>query len=209
MDQSTNEIIALLRQAVEAKMGFTLRSPYDFEQLVAALELEHQRNDSANRITPLSISTIKRIWQYVPSNHTPRIGTLSILSRFVGCRDWDDFVKTHAGQSEPVESGFTPERVNTISQIAIGEQLEMEWLPNRMCRVQKISADRFRVVAVKNCKLSVGDEFYAAWFSIGYPLFVSHLRRGDTDLPNYIAGKKHGLSSLRIVRDVHSVLPQV
>ena len=37
----------------------------------------------------------------------------------------------------------------------------------------------------------------------------SHLRRGDTDLPNYIAGKKHGLSSLRIVRDVHSVLPQV
>ena len=64
-------------------------------------------------------------------------------------------------------------------------------------------------IAVKNCKLSVGDEFYAAWFSIGYPLFVSHLRRGDTDLPNYIAGKKHGLSSLRIVRDVHSVLPQV
>lgn len=73
-----------LRAAVEQKMGKPLLTPGDFDEL--SLRIKMQTGED------LSLSTIKRLWGYTRPCASPRFRTLSVLSRFLGFRDWDDWL---------------------------------------------------------------------------------------------------------------------
>lgn len=85
MDKQTARLLA----EVEQRMGKKLRTPGDFDEML--LRMRMTTGDS------LSLSTIKRVWGYVRSNSNTRLHTLSVLARFAGYEDWDDFL-AHDGK---------------------------------------------------------------------------------------------------------------
>ncbi|MBQ7471986.1 MAG: hypothetical protein IJS97_06130 [Prevotella sp.] len=175
------QLIALLTRCVEQRMGRKIESPKDFERLIERLPQGE----------PLSMSTLKRVWQYVPSNHTPREETLDILSRFAGFKDWEDFWHRNTLSEN---SGF----LNTVDveKLDEGDELLLEWNPNRRCRVRKMGDGRLMVVEARNCKLRQGDTFAAIWLAVGTPFLATHIERNGVRLPDYIAGREGGLSKL-------------
>ena len=187
METEQLHYLAILIGKVEQKMGYALKSPQDFNQLLLRLP----------QGCSVSLSTVKRLWGYVPSAHQPRLSSLSVLSRFVGYRDWDDFCLK---QMPIIESDFLQGTIKE-TDIEEGEEVELTWLPNRYCRVRKEANGTFIVVEVRNAKLQAGDTFRAAWFSEGQPLCITHLMRGGLSMPDYVAGRSSGLQSVRKLKE--------
>lgn len=179
------QMIDYLRLRVEQCIGRKMESPKDFKQLNALLpQNEH-----------LSISTLKRLWKYVPSEHVPREETLSILARLCGYNNWADFC---INNTKAFDSDFLNGVVET-KEITVGGEVVLEWLPDRRCRIRKLSDNRWIVTEAKNCKLQVNDTFSAAWFAVGEPLYALGVERNGQLLSNYIAGKQNGLTVVSVI----------
>lgn len=179
-------IVRLLIHEVEQKAGRMMNSPKDFEHLRNLLPANGQ----------LSMSTLKRLWKYVPSNHIPRECTLSILSQFVGYQDWEDFIHLHENLSD---SDFLGDTVK-IADLKIGGMICLEWNPDRKCQLIKEEDGSLTVVEAENCKLQKGDTFSAVWLSVGQPLYATHLIRNGKPMPDYVAGRHDGLTKVILIR---------
>ena len=189
MKDIDDDAIFLLKKEVENKMGFSLKAPTNFDALISRVLKETGET--------LSISTIKRLWGYVSQSSTPRLSTLSILSRFVGYRDFDDFcLKKRIYTSE--DSDFIYQTGEQVKDLQIGDELTLEWKPDRFCRIRYEKKDCFRVINAINCKLMKDDTFRASFVAIGHPLYVTELVRNGEFMNDYVAGKTSGLLSISI-----------
>ena len=83
MQKSSPEVMQL-RLDVEKRFGGRLCSPSDFDML--SMEVWNKTHDN------LSSSTLKRLWGYVDSGETVHRTTLTILTRYLGYADWDDYL---------------------------------------------------------------------------------------------------------------------
>ncbi len=185
MHQEKNkELITSLINDVERLMGRKLQSPNDFQQLINMLPKEEK----------LSMSTIKRLWQYVPNKYKTREETLNILSKVLKYKNWQDYCTQHANL---LDSDFLT-GINTQRDIPMNTMLILKWAPNRQCLIKKTECDRFIVVESLNSKLQVGDEFYTAWLEKGKPLIATQFTRNNQLQPDYIAGRTNGLTSITI-----------
>lgn len=178
-----------LKSLVEKRFGRRLCSTNDFESFSLLL---------TERKTPVSASTLKRIWQYVNDEHAPRMSTLDILARYVGHADFVAFCrwrKEGAGQSSAF---FSAERI-VASDLSIGDEVEIGWAPNRLVRLCHKGEGIFEVVSVHESKLMVGDRLPVVSFILGEPLSVPYIiRNGENTLP-FVAGKNGGLTILSLV----------
>lgn len=189
MKNIDDDAVFLLKKEVEHKMGFSLKAPTNFDALIARVSEEDGET--------LSMSTIKRLWGYVSSANAPRLSTLSILSSFLGFRDFDDFcIKRRIYTSE--DSDFITSAEGQTKGLHVGDELMLEWRPDRFCRLRYESKDCFKVINSINCKLLKGDTFRASFVAVGHPLFVTELMRGGECLNDYVAGKSSGLLSVNI-----------
>ena len=179
-----------LKSLVEKRFGRRLCTTNDFERLSALLLTEIK--------TPVSTSTLKRIWQYVNDEHAPRMSTLDILARYVGHADFVAFCrwrKEGAGQSSAF---FSAERI-VASDLSVGDEVEIGWAPNRLVRLCHKGEGIFEVVSVHESKLMVGDLLPVVSFILGEPLSVPYIiRNGENTLP-FVAGKNGGLTILSLV----------
>lgn len=179
-----------LKSLVEKRFGRRLCTTNDFESLSALLLTE--------RKTPVSASTLKRIWQYVNDEHAPRMSTLDILACYVGHADFVAFCrwrKEGAGQSSAF---FSAERI-VASDLSVGEEVEIGWAPNRLVRLCHKGEGIFEVVRVHESKLLMGDLLPTASFILGEPLSIPYIiRNGENTLP-FVAGKNGGLTILSLV----------
>lgn len=179
-----------LKSLVEKRFGHRLCTTNDFESLSALLLTEIK--------TPVSTSTLKRIWQYVNDEHAPRMSTLDILARYVGHADFVAFCrwrKEGAGQSSAF---FSAERI-VAADLFIGDEVEIGWAPNRLVRLCHKGEGIFEVVSVHESKLMVGDLLPVVSFILGEPLSVPYIiRNGENTLP-FVAGKNGGLTILSLV----------
>lgn len=179
-----------LKSLVEKRFGHRLCTTNDFESLSALLLTEIK--------TPVSTSTLKRIWQYVNDEHAPRMSTLDILARYVGHADFVAFCrwrKEGAGQSSAF---FSAERI-VASDLSVGDEVEIGWAPNRLVRLCHKGEGIFEVVSVHESKLMVGDLLPVVSFILGEPLSVPYIiRNGENTLP-FVAGKNGGLTILSLV----------
>ena len=178
------QLTALLIADVERYMGRELKSPNDFQCLIDILPPKEK----------LSISTLKRLWQYVPNEHKTRETTLTILSKLLGYKSWLEYCMKHPNIQE---SDFLT-GINTQRDIAIGSVIMLQWYPNRECMIKKTESGRFLVVEAKNTKLQVGDEFYTSWLEKGKPLLATQFIRNEIPQPDYIAGRRNGLTSIKV-----------
>jgi len=183
------EIKELIR-LIETKLGRPLTAPVDFSLL--SLEIEKSLNET------ISISTIKRLVGYVNDEHKPSITTLNLLARYVGYRNWDD-LQVHM---EDTTSGSLNEEIIQTSSLAIGDELEMKWLPDRYCHVKYMGEHRFEVINVEGSKhLQVGDTFETLVMCLGQPVMATNHMHGSEYRPVYIIGRRHGLSSLNKIEN--------
>ena len=157
-----------LKSLVEKRFGRRLCATNDFEGLSLLLLTE--------RRTPISASTLMRIWQYVNDEHAPRMATLDILAQYVGMPDFVAFCqwwKEGAGQSSAF---FSAERIVT-ADLSVGDEVAIGWAPNRLVRLSYRGEGMFEVVRVHESKLMVGDLFPTASFILGEPLSIPYIIR--------------------------------
>jgi len=189
MNITDHEIKELIKM-VETKLGRPLAAPVDFSLL--SLEIEKTLNET------ISISTIKRLVGYVNDEHRPSVTTLNLLSRFVGFKNWQT-LQLHL---DDTTSGSLSEDIIQSSSLVAGDELEMEWLPDRYCHVRFVGNNRFEVIDVKGSKhLQVGDTFETLVLCLGQPVMGTNHMHGDEQRPIYIIGRRHGLSALRKIKE--------
>lgn len=75
--------INALKRAIKEKAGRSMDSPGDYDFL--SLEVKKATNEY------ISPTTLKRFFNYIQSNVSTRTSTLSLLSRYLGYKGWDDF----------------------------------------------------------------------------------------------------------------------
>ncbi|MCC8037194.1 MAG: hypothetical protein LIP02_03540 [Bacteroidales bacterium] len=180
--------IALLCREVENALGHALCSPADFDEAAGAImERTHQM---------LSPSTLKRIWGYIPSDHTTRSTTLSILAACAGYRDWEDFC-AKADRTLLPDSGFLSGNAFTSSDIPVDGKIALTWAPNRRMVARCTAPGRFRAEVVENASLPQGTLFSCSLFAKGFPLQAFDLEPATEGGPTvYVAGAKGGLTSV-------------
>ena len=179
--------IIQLRTDIEQHIGQSLHSPTDFQLLIQHIwEKQH---------AILSLSTVKRLWGYVESNGVPRLSTLNTLARFLNFTDWHAYLVSleHRGGIE--SAMFTGEGIQT-SELKKGDLIAVTWQPNRQCTFRYIGDNLFIVENSKNAKLQQGTIFSAARFMIGQPMYLDNILLADGTRTSYIAGKRHGLTSV-------------
>lgn len=185
MNINEHEIKELIR-LVETKLGRPLTAPVDFSLL--SLEIEKTLNET------ISISTIKRLVGYVNDEHMPSVTTLNLLARYVGYKNWAA-LQIHL---DDTASGSLNENIVQSSNLTVGDELEMEWLPDRYCQVKFMGNNQFEVIDVKGSKhLQAGDTFETLVLCLGQPVMATNHMHGDEQRPIYIIGRRHGLSALR------------
>lgn len=96
------EAIGRLLERVEEKVGRKMKTPRDFDFLAEQIfETMHKS---------ISVSTLKRVWGYVPANGITRESTLDLLAQFAGFASFSQFcqqtTKTPAAEeSLPIDGG--------------------------------------------------------------------------------------------------------
>ena len=185
-----NEEIQDLLRRVEKRLGRSLKSPTDFDLL--SLRISETLSEH------LSATTLKRIWGYINTNHTPRYSTLSILARYLEYADYDDFV---AKSTSPLdESGFISCNHISAEHIAVGDRIEICWQPDRRCVVIYNGANSFTVQESFGAKIVAGDTFTDLNFMVGHPLYITNLRHGGDTPKSYVAGCTHGLTRIMLLK---------
>ncbi len=190
VNKNAPEIFAL-RQAIEQHINRKVCTPADFEFLATAIwEQLHQY---------ISATTLKRLWSYISGAETVRHSTLCILAQFIGYEDWDRYLQWLAEHSDSESEIFVGHGVRT-EQLSIGDCVVVSWLPNRRCVFRYLGDFRFVVEQSEHSKLNVGDQFSAACFLIGQPMYLDRLQGADNSIRSYVAGKRNGLTTVSVRR---------
>lgn len=145
----------------------------------------------------LGVTTLKRIWGYVKGYSSIRNSTLSVLCKFVGFKDWQDFLTQYS-------SGSESSRV-ILSDALIAESLpenaliQVCWAPNRKCIFRHIFNGNFVVMESENSKLQPNDTFHCSFFIIGQPLYLDNLVHQNEISNVFVVGAKGGLSTVKLL----------
>lgn len=184
-----NNILKLLNM-IEESVCRKMKCSSDFEFLSRAIS-------SRNR-DQISVSTLKRLWGYDKQRPQPYYSTLSILSRFLGFRDWDEFL-SHEDHKSPTSFSYTAAALFS-HELEVGDQLWITWKPNRVCCLFYQGDNRFVVLSATNSKIRTGDSFTCMLFSEGIPLYMDKFVRDGQEPITFVVGYSGGLTTIRVVK---------
>lgn len=170
---------------VETALGVNLKTPKDFEMF---------RSKIYARLGVLvSSTTLKRLWGYLDDDVQTSETTLSIISRFLGYRDWNEYQSRGVNSCETESNPVMSRRLSVKDQLTPGERLLLLWHPDRKCEVEYLGDLKFRVVASENTRLRPGDTFSCNLIVAGEPLYIDNLQQGQNPPIAYVCGKKSGV----------------
>ena len=177
-----------LKEEIAMKFGKDIATPANFD----ALSLDISKTIGKD----ISVSTLKRIWGYVKYSHEPRYEILSILSQYIGYKDWNDYFNSD-GVSDT--STFLNKETVVTNHLKGGEIIHVSWAPNRICKFKYLGDNRFEVVEARNSKIQKGDTFLCQIIAKGEPLLCSRIiREGEEVAEGYVAARSRGLHELKI-----------
>jgi hypothetical protein len=156
MSTSSHEL-SELKKVVEASAARKMRTPADFNYLSGLI--------AERRKEMISESTLKRIWGYVKGYDSIHYNTLSVLSRFIGFMDWDDFCNSLQQNASDTNEEYQTFCIHP-EDLKVGEKISITWLPDSSCQLKYLGNNRFVVLDYKNTKLQVDDTFYCQFFII-------------------------------------------
>lgn len=181
------DAIERLKKEVELRFRKTPASPSDFDALSLAISSATGEN--------VSPSTLKRIWNYVKYDHTPTHSVCSVLARYTGYLDWDDFQKSE-GITDV--SDFIRQDVLRAENLEKGTIIEVRWIPDRRCKFLYRGNGEFEVISAVNSKLQAGDVFKNTLMAEGEPLYCTDLRHDDESIAGYVAAKIRGITDIQV-----------
>ena len=188
-DTTAKEFELMLRKEVELVLGVPMRTPQDFDLLSNRIfEVKHEQ---------VSSFTLKRFYGYIDRGRCSR-ATLDILCRFVGYRDWLDFVqkKKEAEASEASSEEIT--NLLTADHLNVDDLIKLTWQPDREVLIRYIGDSCFTILDSKNSKLRAGEVYLCNAIINKLPLVLKGIKdcHGNTLLATkiYVCGKKHGIS---------------
>ena len=171
----------------EQRFGRKVFTPSDFNSMLRDIE--------KNTHEKISLSTLKRIWGYVKSDHEPSFTILSILARYNGYSDFSDF--EHSLDSrDGSDSEFFMGKTVLSTNLTAGNRVKLGWDNNKHCTLQLIQGDLYRVVESVNIKLSVDDVLQCPLFCLGRPFIAFNIRRAEGIMPVYTAALNNGLKTI-------------
>ena len=181
---STSPEIIKLKQMIEDSIPRKIKTPADFTYLSGVI---FERCGET-----ISETTLKRIWGYIEGYDTTRFHTLSILSRFVGYNDWDDFVRENVIDPNEQSEEIMQKCIYT-KNLKPGDKIYYTWNPDRECLVEYLGDNVFKVLESKNSKVIENDTFVTAFFIEGQPLYLDDLTRDGETYAMFVVGKNGGL----------------
>lgn len=182
--------IECLKQDISKAVNRSIDTYTDFNFL--SLQMKDKMKDAP------SISTLKRLWNYVSDNSSRSRTTLNILARFIDYRDWADYVE-HLIRENRIESCFIEARTIVSSTLLPGDIIEVGWNPDRRVTLIFKGDSWFQVHKSENATLRAGMTVSAVVFSKGLPLTCADVKDGDENLGTYIAGSRNGLTYVRLL----------
>src|SRR5690606_29600151 len=148
------EIQALINY-IEYHTGKKYQAPSDFEKLAGDIF-----NYTKHHI---SVSTIKRLWGYIPRRKQVRRSTLDILALYVNYKDFNDY---QSKQAKGINSGYLNSQTILSAGLEPGNILEIGWEPNRICQLLYQGDNYYHLISAQNTRLEIGRFFRIAIFSI-------------------------------------------
>ncbi|MDE7408823.1 MAG: hypothetical protein K2N09_02255 [Muribaculaceae bacterium] len=184
------EALAALVRITNENLGYEPTTPTGFNDLIR--QIQQITGDS------LSLSSIKRIWGYIPYDGDFSPTTLNILARYNGIKDWESFKKSLvANTNVDDQSGFHDNAITETSKYRPGDRIELNWNDGKACGLECVGHMRFRVLRAENIKLKTSDIVTLHTLCIGQPVYISDIIRGDMQFTAYVGAKKGGLLSIR------------
>lgn len=175
-----------LRGEVERKVNRSVRTPADFEYL----------SEDIKAVSRLCVSptTLKRVWGYMNDAgafYRPGNFTLRALARYVGYREFEDFVeRDHTASSQ--SAVFFGDMVESAN-LPKGTYVRVAWHPGRECVLHHLFDVHFEVVETRNSKLMKGDIVSCCFFVQNAPLYFNSIHREGVGSMSYIAGSSSGV----------------
>lgn len=179
--------IIKLRKLVEESIPRKIKTPSDFMYLSGVI-FERCRET-------ISETTLKRIWGYIEGYDSTRFHTLSVLARFVGYKDWEEFLKENSVDPSEYSEEIMQKCLHS-KNLNKGEKIYFSWAPNRECIVEYKGNDIFTILDSKNSKLLKGDNFTCTCFIEEQPLYIDELTRDGETYTMFVAGKNGGLKAI-------------
>lgn len=183
---ATKEQIVALREGIEQAIRRKVQTPKDFDIL--------SRRIYARVGELLSRNTLRRIWGKIDENVEPRLSTLSILARFIGYSDFNDFIDRSTMEMDGESSSPMMGRVlSVVDGLVRGARIRLTWEPGRVCEVEYNGSQHFQVVYSEKTRLQPGDTFLCSVIIDGQPLYLDQLQQGNNIPTAYVCGKKGGV----------------
>ena len=184
--EQIDEIYKRLQTAVEKAVGREMRTPRDFDYLVARIYDATGEN--------LSAMTLKRFWGYLgeKNERQPRLTTLNLLARLVGYTDWMTYYKESSATGK-VESDFLKNHSLATNSLAKDTLIQLMWHPDRVVTVRHEGYEVFTVMESLNSKLSVGDTFRCGLIVEGEPMYLAQLIHEGEEPVSYVCGREGGV----------------
>ena len=180
-----NATFTRLRKMVEEAMHRQMFTTKDYEQLSKDIYL-HTR-------TMVSVTTLKRFWGYIDSDHDPSMSTLNALAQLVGYPNFSIFCSQQPADDMPPSNTVVSNHIDTMADLNEGDEVTLYWAPNRRCHTIYLGASLFRVESSEHTRLMPGNTFSCALMIEGEPLFIAQLVQDDNPPVNYVCGKKGGI----------------
>jgi hypothetical protein len=183
-------ISVIIKEKIEQKFNSPVRYSKDCENLANAIS-----NETRSKI---SGSTIKRIFGIIPTNHTPSLYTLDVISKYLGYPNFDELINEFRA---PIKSNNLLLKELIVSDVNFEERLEVHYDKNHFIAFKRKDTCNFETLESNDKRLAVGDTFTFKQINLNYPLFIENLIRGEQAKGDAILGKIYG------VRTIEKILP--
>lgn len=174
-----------LKTCVMRKFNHSLETPSDFDYL--SIKVKKATGED------ISATTLKRIFGYIQAASFPRRSSLGVLARYLGYLGWGHFV-----ENVDICSAFVHNDVLLESQLSEGDQVTLEWNPDRHVVLMALQGKRFQVLESHNAKIQSGDEMTILMLALNQPLQATDVVRDGRNLGNYIAATEGGITCLKV-----------
>ena len=182
--EKMNEIEKLCKDIEEA-LARPMLTPRDFTHL--------SKRVYARLHVMVSPTTLKRLWGYLNEGVQPRDSTLTILARFLGYRNWEDYRHNASLPAELQSNPVMSRKLSVTEELCPGDRVRLTWQPGRVCDIEYQGGIDFRVVASENTRLRAGDSFRCSLVVEGEPLYLDNLIQDGRPPVAYVCGKKNGV----------------
>lgn len=177
----------IIRIQIEKRFGKEVRYPTDCEALAGHISMV-----TGQRV---STSTMKRVLGFVKGTREPRLYTLDVIAMYLGYANWDAYLEALTSTDN---SEFLAVRQVEVRSLRKGDKVEFTYEPDRKVAMRYLGDFLFRVTGSANSKILVDDEVRILNMVLDYPLLVSSVTRGGSDMGPFKAGKVSGITSITI-----------